>query len=237
MAATWSLQSLQAVWYPAGVSPPIGDLFSALVGVPPATTQAAQMTSVAVGQGANSVYRVQQQPGRIDFIEAPQMQQPGAFPLFSDFKGPFSKFTNSLSRVTINQATRVALVVVLTQLMPSAEDAVQLVSNQIGFQLPFQDGRDLVFQINRRRQFKSVTGLEMHRVLKWSAENFQIVGMSTGGGPPMVKSQDVSSYTVDVSNAFDTGRTFDPKEQAALFQEISDEVERLCSANSMSALV
>lgn len=234
---TWGIQLLQAVWYITGQPPAIGDLFQGLVGTPATSTQSTRGIALAMAQEADSVFRLQQQPGRIDFFENPQ-PQPGAraFPIFPDFPKSLEKFRARLPRADVADVGRIALVITLSQPTATAAEAIELILTKVGFDLPFRDVQDFIFQINRRKPFTSAANIEMHRVLKWTAESFQLLELSSAGAPPTFQLQDVATFAVDLSNVLVTGRAFSRAEQAQMFQEMGDEADRLCNANSLASL-
>jgi hypothetical protein len=208
-----------------------------LVGLPPTSTQTTPGVSLAMGQTAGSAFRLQQLPGRVDFFEQPTTS-PGqvGLPLFPDFAATMGRFKAKLPRAVLVDVARVAVVVAMVQPTATAKDALDLVLSKVGFDLPFGDATDFIFQINRRKSFASIAATEMNRVLKWSAEALQVVQLNFSGGGATVQFQDVASFVVDVSNALGGARSFSQPEQASMFQELGDEVDRLCNANSLGSL-
>jgi hypothetical protein len=237
MMPTWGIQSCQAVWYFTGQAPAVGDLYLALVGLPPASTQTTPGISLAMGQAAGSAFRLQQLSGRVDFFQQP-MTSPGqaGLPLFRDFVTTMGSFGAKLPKAALVDVARVALVVAMAQPTATAKDALDLILSKVGFDLPFGDATDFIFQINRRKPFASIATIEMNRVLKWSAEALQVVQLNFSGGGATVHFQNVASFVVDVSSALGDGKSFSQLEQASMFQELFDEADRLCNANSLGSL-
>lgn len=237
----WGLQSLQAVWYAAAISPQstANSIYSAVVGTAPTAIQSNPTggLSLAQGQDAHGIYRVQIQGGRVDFFHNPLPASPNVFPLFSDFDSAMNRFRANLPKgsATIGSVDRIAMVVNTSEEQPSPEAAAGLILPILNITLPFQDGRELIFQINRKRQFQSIAGIDMFRIMKWQSDSFSLVNIVAG--TPQIGSANVATLTVDVSSASPvTPRQFTPAEQDVMFQEIGDEVERLCNNNTFAAL-
>jgi hypothetical protein len=72
----------------------------------------------------------------------------------------------------------------------------------------------------------------MNRLLKWSAESYRRLDLASG----TVGSAEVATLTVDVNTAPD-GPTFQYSDQVSIFAELGDELERLCRANNIHALL
>ena len=233
----WGIQLCQAVWYTTGQPPAIGELFRELVGTPAASTQTTPGISLATGQDLGSTFRLQLQPGRIDFFEhAAGGAAFAQLPVFSDFAMALQNFRGRLRRATVGDVGRVALIVTMAHPSVTGREALDLVLTKIGIDLPFRDVSDFIFQINRRRHFAWDDKLEMHRVLKWSADVFQVVQLNFVGAGAALRTQNVASFVVDVSNALVDGRSFNQAEQISMFEEVGDEVDRLCNANSLGSL-
>jgi hypothetical protein len=183
-----------------------------------------------------SVLRLQVQGDRVDLFENPRSQTGSAFPLFSDFQTTLQRFRQRLGPLSnvIGNVTRLALVANTSEESPTGDQATTLLLSKLGFNLPFQGGDELLFQINRRRALAVVAGHEFNRIMKWLVENLQQVTVSSSGGPT-IQSTFLSTLSVDV-NTVPTARTFTPSEQVNIFQEIGDEAERLSQANALTAL-
>ncbi len=236
--AAWGVQSLQAVWW--GLKPPTvsaQDIYQTMIGSgPPAVqTNPALGLAAAIGTDGLSVFRIQVQQTRVDFFENSQSQGGQTFPLFSDLKSTMQRFRQRLASASgiVGDAARLALVVNTSEEAASAEEATNLLVSKLGITLPFQDGSELIFQINRKRPLASMPGQEINLIMKWLVENVQQITISSGA--PIVQATVLKTLSVDV-NTVPSTRVFTPAEQPAIFQEIFDEAERLSQVNALSAL-
>jgi hypothetical protein len=139
----------------------------------------------------------------------------------------------SVASTAIGAVERLALVINSSQEAETAEATSSLVSEIAGLRLPFGDGTDMVFQINRRKSLSLVPGCELNQLMRWSADHIQQIEISSG--PPKVQSLEIATLSVDV-NTVPTTRTFPVSEQALIFRDMNAEALRLSQANSVSAL-
>lgn len=131
-----------------------------------------------------------------------------------------------------------ALVVNLSYPVASSVSASALIMEKLGLSLPFSDGRDMVFQVNRRGALCSVPGCELNRLIKWTAETHQLITLNAGVPlTPTVISADVATLMVDVNTVPTGGRAFQTDQQIAIFEEMAAEVTRICAAGTPSLLV
>ena len=200
------------------------------------STNPATSLTVATGRVPSSSVRVQVSGTRADFFINPAEKQGLDFPVFTDISAAITDMRNRLADGSnlIGAVNRLAMVVNVSEVVPSVGDANNLISQQVGLTLPFPDASDVLFQVNRRMELQTVAGLRINRILKWLVENFQVV--EVGSGPPNVRSIDVATMSVDVNIVPVQGRSFMAAEQATIFQAIGTEVERLCQLRTIAAL-
>lgn len=234
---SWGIQSIQLAWFnvsPSQRSP--ADLFKDIVGIAAATTQSRGPLSNASGIENQHVWRLNQRPDRIDlFLNPPPQRGPiGQLPLLSDVKASIAALASKFPAGTaaIGDVVRLALVTTISTPVASAAEANKVILNQLGFSLPFDDGSDLIIQVNRRKALAS-SKIQLNRVMKWHSENFQHILMSAGA--PIIQAADLASMTADI-NTMPVGRAFPPAEQISIFGEIVTETERVCVANALTAL-
>lgn len=236
--AAWKPHVLQAVWFTSRLPiAPTDEMFKSLVGTAPASLQnIAGGTTIAIGNSGGSFFRLQLMPGRVDLFETPQVQSISLFPLFPELAPALADFRGRIQRVGafLGDVARVAMVINVSEQVSSAIEASKLAAERTGIPLPFADATDFIFQINRRKPFIFTKNLEMNRVLKWAAQSFQQVDLTTG--TPVTSSVHFATLSVDVNLSTSADQTlFAPDDQIAIFGEISAEIERLCTANSLNA--
>jgi hypothetical protein len=218
----------------------VDNLFEAIIGTPPASFHVNRQGGISLANGTNGQigYVLQTQAGRIDLIlTPPPVQTPSArLPLLPDLASALSTVAQNFSRgvSAIGAATRLALIINTMEHADSGEQANQFILQKIGFALPFSDGADLIFQINRRKAMSSMPTCELNRIMKWSGQVFQQINIS-GSGVGMPLSIDVAILSVDV-NTISSSRTFSEADQLPIFSEMCAEADRLCQANDPAAL-
>jgi hypothetical protein len=239
----WGVQSLQAVWFTTGqpITTAAGDLYQAIVGAPAAATQnlAVGNFTLAMGSVGTNSYRVQVAPARIDYFlnPAPVPQAGGTqLNLPTDIALVIDEFMQQVHRGSppIGGVIRVALVTIISHETFDTHESIALISAHTGLTIPFDDGSDLLLQINRRLALHSISGTEVNRLMKWSVEEVQTIGVMPGSAPSVARGF-LATVTIDI-NIVPTNRPYPPAEQIAIFNEIAIETKRLCAAKSLGAL-
>jgi hypothetical protein len=239
----WGVQSLQAVWFTTGqpITTPAGDLYRAIVGTPAGATQNLPVGNLAVAMGnvGTNSYRVQVAAARIDYslIPAPPPQARGVhLNLPTNVDLAIDEFMQQVHRgsLPIGGVIRLALVTNISHETSDTRESIALISTHTGVTIPFDDGSDLLLQINRRLGLRSVSGTEVNRLMKWSAEEVQTIGVMPGSFPSFARVF-LATVTIDI-NIVPTNRPYPPAEQDAIFDEIAIETKRLCAAKSLGAL-
>ena len=229
----WNAQSLQAVWFTPGLTapPPVDDVFRAVTGNVPTSTNSVGGVSNASATDGQNVLRVQTQSGRVDFIETFQ-----SFPVLPDLATVMPKFSQMIDAGTgiLGDVYRLALVVNISEKTNTPQEAIDLILPKLNLTLPFMGGDEFIFQINRRAPLRSVQNCEINRILKWLVQTFQHLQLTVGASPTY-QSLYFATLSIDL-NTVSSGQTFKPTEQKLIFHEMADEVERLYQSNTVAAL-
>jgi hypothetical protein len=236
----WGVQSMQAVWFTSGQPSQrtVDVIFSDLVGANPSSLHNLQPGGgVASALVQQTLFRLQLQPGRIDLFLHPQTQGGSSVPLFLDVKSAINELRQKVTAgvAPAVDVVRPAVVVNVSQPLPSIEAVSDLILANLGFTVPFRDGSDLIFQVNRRTDLKSIPGLQVNRLLKWTEETFQNVLIAASGTALPALTTNLATLSVDV-NLVPTARIFSADEQKHIFGELVDEAERLVDLKSLRAL-
>jgi hypothetical protein len=239
----WGVQSLQAVWFTTGqpIATPAIDLYQAIVGTPATATQNMPVGNLAIAMGnvGTDSCRLQVASARIDYflIPTPPPQVGGAhLNLPTNLDLAIDEFVRQVHRGSplIGGVIRVALVATISHETSGPQESIELISVRTGLTIPFNDGGDLLFQINRRLGLRSISGTEVNRLMKWSTEEAQTISVMPGSAPSVARIF-LATVTIDI-NIVPTNRPYQPAEQVAIFDEIAFETKRLCAAKSLGAL-
>lgn len=235
----WAVTSLQAVWW--GTQPITEDgavLFQRLFEVPPSSMQSAPGTSKATlsaTQGSKNLV-LQINGNRLDAFQAPLPAGPD-LPTFPDVTNTVTEFSGwaSTRRGPSELASRLAVVVQLHCLVDDAQNASRTFTENTDIDLPFNDGSDVIFQINRRKDLDGLEGSSINRLLKWSIEHIQT--FSFGQGLPQMKTLHAVALGVDVNVFPRDDRTYGRDQQSQLFAAMGAEAIRLCEVRTLASLV
>ena len=238
---TWGLQELQVVWWTDQTLKleSVNDLHHAFVGAAAISTQSspASGSAMAVGQDEKVVYRTQVQSiqNRVDFFINPV---PGGetFPSLGKIAVVLQNLEARIDGVVRRMANvnRLALVLNVFEVQQSIQAANLLVARQAGVNVPFEDVVDFVYQLNRIKPLAKFPTVELNRILKWAAQNVQI--MELGSGAPNLRQFPLSTVSVDVNVVPLQNRRFDASEQISILREIIHEAGRLSEERTVSCL-
>ena len=128
-----------------------------------------------------------------------------------------------------------AIVVNTVEEAANARAAAQIIVSKLQLVLPFNDGEDVVFQVNRRKPLVAIPTAEMNRVMKWLSANLQQINVGPGGFTRTVS--DIAMLSVDINLVPRDNVIYSPTDQIKIFDELSAETERLCAANVLNVLV
>jgi hypothetical protein len=239
---TWGVQSLQAVWFTTGpITTPADALYQAMVGTPASATQNLPVGNLALAMGnvGTTSYRIQVAPARVDYFlvpTSPPLSVNASMNLPTNIDLEIDNFIHQVHSGSslIGDAIRLALVTNISHETPDTQASIALIAPHIGLTIPFNDGTDLLVQINRRLGLRSVAGTEVNRVMKWGVAEVQTIGVMQGTAP-QVSQVSLASVTTDI-NTIPTSRLYLPGEQMAIFTEIATETKRLCAAKNLGAL-
>jgi len=169
----WSGELLKVVVYPAELSQDAGELYELVTNSSPDIVARAKLPpplmSQASGDSDGLGIAVIVQPGRLELVLTnldPEPTQPSPIPLMSaellneatSRARAYAKRLHSLGKVH-----RAAGHAQLVQDADSAENATKLVNDIVGNAFP-ESARDVLFQLNVRREFKG--GGTMNRIVK-----------------------------------------------------------------------
>lgn len=238
----WGVQSLQAVWFTTGqITTPAADLYEAIVGARAAATQNLPVgnLAVAIGNVGTNSYRVQVAPARIDYFlnpTAPPQAGGANVNLLTNVDLAIDEFVQRVHRgiPLIGGVIRLALVANISHEAADTRESIALIAALTGLTIPFDDGSDLLLQINRRLGLRSIQGAEVNRLMKWSVEEVQTIAVMPGSAPSVARDF-LATVTIDI-NIVPTSRLYPPAEQVAIFDEIAIETKRLCAAKTLGAL-
>ena len=173
---------------------------------------------------------------RVDFFLQPTMQNPGPLPTGPDwqtcsFRDALQTLTDMASRWFSTQlhVTRVAFGVNLVQPADGMLEAqVRLTSYLRDLAIDLENSSDFLYQINRRRESKTIPQLTINRLSKWSIvtqavgsfavqSNQDVVGVVLS--TPVTQSF-ASSLELDINTVPDNGLNFPQSQLNDLFGEL-----------------
>ncbi len=141
------------------------------------------MPTVAQGRRGNLLAGCAVHPTRTDFTltpSTPQEEVHGTFPLIEDtglLYAELLRTIDGIDQVLLQLAGRVALSVAFVALKPSSAEAnktlTSVIPDQYGVKL--RNEEDFIFQINQPYSSRSVDGVTMNSLTKWSVERLQIL--------------------------------------------------------------
>jgi hypothetical protein len=234
----WGAQSFQAVWFTQPAAADVIAVFAGIVGANPDNVHQ-QSVGIAIALGSNGVtqFRVQTQPGRIDYFETALGSATNAFPLASDIKKAFAGFAGRIAGgiQPVGNANRLAIVVSISKQIDKASEASSILGEMLNSKMPFDDVENLGFQINKRRAVGHRDDIEMNRLMTMQLQNIQQFDMINPASP-VLKNIETVMISVDCNTHSRQNLTLQPSEQVPIWKELAVEAERLCDARSAKAL-
>ncbi len=235
--ADWGIQLVQAVWFVQQQPPDISAFFEKLVGGKPDNRQQISLgNAMATGSNGTLNFQVQFQPGRVDFLESRVPTPQDGFPLLLDYERSLTEFAARIEAAAglIGNSVRLSLVANMLSRSPNVIEANAEIARNANINLPFEDGRDFILQINRRRPLRSQPDVLLNRLCRWSNASFQQVKIAPPDHP-VVETVDFAAFAADV-NTIPSSILFASADQVPIWKEIFEEVIRLCNARSITAL-
>jgi hypothetical protein len=234
----WGAQSFQAVWFTAPAAMNVTAIFTGLVGANPDNVHQ-QSVGVAIALGSDGVtqFRVQSQPGRIDYFETAVANQAIGFPLIYNLVESFAAFTRRITSgvESVGKANRLAVVVTLAKEIDNAGEGSLILGQLLSSEMPFSDVENIHFQINRRRNIPNRSDIEMNRLLTMQLQTVQQFDMIDPTSP-VLKAVEIAVISADCNTHSRELLTLPPAEQVPIWKELTLEAERLCDAKSIKSL-
>jgi hypothetical protein len=233
----WGAQSFQAVWFTPPGAVDIAAIFTAIVGAKSDSFhQQSVGISIALGSDGVRQFRVQSQPGRIDYFETALGNAADAFPLFN-VKEAFAAFA---SRVTggiqsAGSANRLAVVVQLAKQVAKASEASLILGEMLNCKMPFDDVTNLGFQVNKRRAFSDRSDLDMNRLMTMQLQNIAQFDMIDPAAP-VVKNIEYVTISIDCNTQSRENFALQPIDQVPIWSELMAECERLFVTRTVETL-
>jgi hypothetical protein len=231
----WRAQSYQAVWFLDQPPIDIAPVFVAIVGAPPDRSQQTSLsTSVAVGADGQIERRLVKQAGRLDYFELRVPTAEDSFPLFPPEAGLEAFLDRALQADhLIGETNRLALVTKLLKPAPDINSACRFAAALAKVSIPFEDAEDFFFQISRKRTFPGRPELGMNRLLRWTAQQIQILGV-TPAGVPLDARGDFGVIEIDVNSV--PGAGLSSSVRMPIWRDIKQEAIRLFWSPTIDAL-
>jgi hypothetical protein len=233
----WGAQSFQAVWFFGSQSVDASALFEAIVGAKADVVQQQSIgVSVATGGDATTQFNCQVQPGRIDYFETPRPRLSGQFPLFEDVPSALDAFGLRVAKgcPVVGEAVRLAMLLTMFHKTETSADAIAKLAGLAGATVPFDDGLDFSFQINRRILSSGVPKVVFNRLLRWQYHSLQQVEMTETS--PKIRNVDFATLTIDLNSVATVETLFQPDAQLLIWEELRTQLARISSDGSISAL-
>jgi hypothetical protein len=230
------IQSIQIVWFVSNTDGLAADaIFREGVGEEPSNVQtnksfspSTPFLSQAAGtrDGISSLSQVQ--PGRVDLIIQPSLDQIGqdGMPEMLDLEIALSVAQGVASRLSskIVSCFRVAMVTNLMRLVSTADEAAAEIIAHTGLDLAPDGVTDLTVSANRT---KPINGdLHMNRLLRFSVLQLQLMSNVTVGFNQGVVPTQVTKFGALLAldfNSVPLTRSLSPEEQLSIFGAIADE--------------
>jgi hypothetical protein len=231
----WRAQSYQAAWFLDQPPVDIAAIFVAIVGAGPDQVQQPSLAnSLAMGTDGHIDRRLVRQPGRLDYFESLVPTAEINFPLFSPEAG-LNAFLDRVLRADhlMGNTSRLAVVTKLLEPAPDLNSATGLAAALAKVSIPFDDAEDFYFQVARKRTFPSCPELKMNRVLKWTAQEIQIIGV-TSAGHPLNARGDFGTIEIDVNSV--PGAGLSSSARKPIWADIRQETIRLCRSPTIDTL-
>ncbi len=248
--SAWEAQSVLLVWFtPASNSVRAAAVYESVFGREADTVQtnkapnpASPFLSVANGVLNSVQTQVAVLPGRVDLSISSVPETAEANTEIEDTAGLLTSLAESASTVSasISEVLRQALVVNLQRRAADISEALNNLDVQIeGIDL--EGTLDFSLQLNKRREFRSLPGTQMNRLVRASTAIAQQISITMGNGLPGIpvnvgNEVAFSHFAIDLNTVATTGRTFSPEEQTAIWKEFIEEALHLRNEGSLKAL-
>ena len=144
------------------------------------------------------------------------------FPVFNAAISSFRDLaTQFLSRNDLPQINRLALGAAVLKSAPGLQDCGEIIKEH----LPFPDDYDIepvdfLYQFNRRRLSRTITGMNVNRLIKWSIQQVDLVTVLAQVRVPV---RTTTSFAVqlelDINSALEYGNLLQRQRVRPLFEE------------------
>lgn len=231
--AGWGISQAQAVWWPISGAADVVAMLEAATGGDLTSFQKVQGTAIAVRTEGSISYRLQFAQGRLDLFVLPP-DNTADFPILFDVDKTVAAFKTIAHKLLDQVGVSTRLAVSLTTIKPVKDEseAVALLSEQVGVELPYKDGIDFVFQINRRT---NMAGIAINRLLKMESHFLRLMRLENGVPLPSIDGY-FALLNADVNTVLEPSSKFEVSEQKELFDKLLVEAQRLSAAKTLRAL-
>ena len=87
--------------------------------------------------------------------------------------------------------------------------------------------RDFLYQVNRRRSSKTISDLEVNRLMKWSVEHIQEIAVTAGSRVAVATLTFGSRLEVDINSDSELAGSLRPNSLVPLFEEFVGLADRI----------
>ena len=225
---SWGVDHLRLTAFPASEIPPhrVREWWQDLVGREPSNVneEPGKGFIQVQGESRESLIHIFSDKSRLDIRMV--FSKPGrpasSMPVFdaaiSSFHDLAARF---LSRNDLPQINRLAFGAALLKSAPRLQDCGEIIKEH----LPFSDDYDIepvdfLYQFNRRRLSRTITGMNVNRLIKWSIQQVELVTVLAQVRVPV---RTTTSFAVrlelDINSALEHGNLLQRQRTRPLFEE------------------
>lgn len=225
---SWGVDHLRLTAFPASEIPPhrVREWWQALVGREPGNVNEEPGKGFIQVQGEyqDSLIHIFSDKSRLDIRMV--FSKPGRptsnFPVFNAAISSFRDLTTRfLSRNDLPQMNRLALGVAVLKSAPGLQDCGEIIKEHLPFPGDYEiEPVDFLYQFNRRRLSRTITGMNLNRLIKWSIQQVDLVTVLAQVRVPV---RTTTSFAVqlelDINSALEHGNLLQGQRVRPLFEE------------------
>ena len=234
-AAPWGTEQLRLTVFPDKGRPAslARDWWNAITGTPPEKITEEPRTGTVQLQGRfeGAPLLMHADEKRLDirqlFVEP--RTSPAALPLFTDVLPPFANLAvRWLNLDTRPPIQRLAFGAVVMKPSARIEDCRDVLDNYLpSIDMQTTELRDFLYQVNRRRSSKTISDLEVNRLMKWSVEHIQEIAVTAGSRVAVATLTFGSRLEVDINSDSEHAGSLRPNSLVPLFEEFVGLADRI----------